>query len=63
LFQALKSSAYVVRERRRGLLAYAENTIPSYTGPQSKEDRTEGTPEGSSLGDLKRSWLTGAFSH
>ena len=33
------------------LLAYKENAFPSDVGPQSKEDQTEGIPEGSSLVD------------
>ena len=36
---------------RGGLLAHRENAFPSDVGPQSKEDQTEGIPEGSSLVD------------
>ena len=43
------------------LLARRENAFPSDVGPQSKEDQTEGIPEGSSLVDPLRTLLIRAF--
>jgi hypothetical protein len=34
----------------------SKNAFPSDAGPPSKEDQTEGIPEGSSLGDPKPPW-------